>query len=308
MSFDLPQSTTFRAHLKVFLSSDHITEATGKTVAVTISKNGGAFGNPSAGATNATEVANGWYYVDLSGTDTNTLGELIVRGTSASCDIAERKDRVVNSLNAGFGGVPAVAAGSNGGLPLVGTQIPNATAAAAGGLGTVDANNAIKVQSGTGANQISLSSGLVTLASVTHTGARIPNVTLADTLTTYTGNTPQTGDLYGARPTNFSLLSIDANGRLTLVPSQIQIKKNVAFPNFGFFMTLAGAAVTGLTVTARRRIDGGSLSACANSATEVGSGLYTIDLTAADLNGNHIDLVFTASGADPRHVPLVMQP
>jgi hypothetical protein len=36
----------------------------------------------------------------------------------------------------------------------------------------------------------------VTLAAATHTGAIIPRVTLVDTLTTYTGNTPQTGDSF----------------------------------------------------------------------------------------------------------------
>lgn len=34
------------------------------------------------------------------------------------------------------------------------------------------------------------------LAGITHTSARIPNVTLTDTVTTYTGNTPQTGDSF----------------------------------------------------------------------------------------------------------------
>jgi hypothetical protein len=47
------------------------------------------------------------------------------------------------------------------------TALPNAAAAASGGLPTV----------GTGSGQISLSSGLVTLAAVTHTGAVIPTVT-----------------------------------------------------------------------------------------------------------------------------------
>lgn len=46
------------------------------------------------------------------------------------------------------------------------TALPNAAAAANGGLATVDASNAVKVQSGTGANQISLSSGLVTAGTV----------------------------------------------------------------------------------------------------------------------------------------------
>ena len=66
------------------------------------------------------------------------------------------------------------------------SALPNAAAAANGGLPTVDANNAVKVQSGTGANQISLSSGLVTLAGVTHTGATIPTVTTTGTATNVT--------------------------------------------------------------------------------------------------------------------------
>lgn len=304
----IPQSTTYRFALKLYVSSDHITAATGKTLAVVISKAGGAFGNPAAGATNATEIANGWYYVDLGATDTNTLGDLVIRGTATSCDDSEQIGQVVNAHNGGLDGVPSVTAGSNGGLPLIGQQIPNATAAAAGGLPTVDASNAVKLQSGTGANQLSLSNGLVTLAPVTHTNARIPNVTLTDTVTTYSGNTPQTGNVFAALPTNFSAFAIDANGRVTLVPSQIQIKKNVAYANFMFLMTLAGAAVTGLTVTARRRIDNGSLAACANAVSEIGSGVYAIDLTAADLNGNSVFLLFTATGADPRPFPLALQP
>ena len=87
--------------LKLFLTSDHVTAATGKTVAITISKNGGTFANPNAGATNATEVSNGWYKVTLDATDTATEGDLVVRGTSASCDDSERIFRV--HLPANFG-------------------------------------------------------------------------------------------------------------------------------------------------------------------------------------------------------------
>lgn len=60
--------------------------ASGKTIAVTISKNGAAYGNPSAGATNATEIGNGSYYVDLSTTDTGTQGPLLVYGTEGTID------------------------------------------------------------------------------------------------------------------------------------------------------------------------------------------------------------------------------
>ena len=85
----IPQSTSLRVTLKAYLSSDHISPATGKTIAIVISKNAAAFGNPNAGATNATEIANGWYYVDLDSTDTGTLGPLLVRGTASGVDDVE---------------------------------------------------------------------------------------------------------------------------------------------------------------------------------------------------------------------------
>lgn len=96
-----PQSTAYTVLIKVFLASDHVTEATGKTLAVKISKAGGAFANPSAGAVNATELGNGWYYYVLSATDTNTIGDLIVRLTEASCDTAERILPIVSATTGG---------------------------------------------------------------------------------------------------------------------------------------------------------------------------------------------------------------
>lgn len=100
----IPQSTAIRVAFILRLTSDHYSVATGKTVAITISKNGAAFGNPSAGATNATEIASGWYYVDLSTTDTGTLGPLIVRATATSCDDVGENFRVVDAASGGYDG------------------------------------------------------------------------------------------------------------------------------------------------------------------------------------------------------------
>src|ERR1700693_5460678 len=93
----LPESTAYTVMLKVFSATDHVTPATGKTVAVVLSKAGVAFANPSGGATNATQVGSGWYSVALSTTDTNTLGDLVVRGTAAGCDDSEQVCQVVNA-------------------------------------------------------------------------------------------------------------------------------------------------------------------------------------------------------------------
>jgi hypothetical protein len=93
--------------LKVFLSSDHVSAATGKTVAIVISKAGAAFGNPNAGATNATEVSNGWYKVTLDTTDTGTLGDLVVRGTATACDDSEQICHVVSATTNGASNLDA---------------------------------------------------------------------------------------------------------------------------------------------------------------------------------------------------------
>lgn len=71
------------------------------------------------------------------------------------------------------------------------TALPNVASGSAGAIPTT----------GTGANQLSVSSGLVTLAGVTHTGAVIP------TVTTLTGHTPQTGDAYARIGANGAGLS-----------------------------------------------------------------------------------------------------
>jgi hypothetical protein len=183
----IPIGTAKRVLLKAYLESDHISAATGKTIAVTISKNGAAFGNPSAGATNATEIASGWYYVDLSTTDTGTAGPLAVRGTNADIDDTEIAFEV--------------------------------------GLG-------------------------------------------------------------------------------------VFIKKNTALSGFTFPMrsTADYTPSTGRSVTCVRSIDGGATASCTNAVSEVGSGLYKVDLAAADTNGSLITLILTASGAHSEIISLVTQP
>lgn len=97
----LAQSTAYTVVFKVFLSSDHVSAATSKTVAITISKAGGAFGNPNAGASNATEISGGWYKFVLDTTDTGTLGDLVLVGTATACDTADIVMMVVSATTGG---------------------------------------------------------------------------------------------------------------------------------------------------------------------------------------------------------------
>jgi hypothetical protein len=78
------KNKAIRLTFPVYTSSGAL--VTTGTMSVTISKDAGTFGNPSAGATSATQIAttSGVWYVDLSATDTNcdTLAVKISDGTN----------------------------------------------------------------------------------------------------------------------------------------------------------------------------------------------------------------------------------
>lgn len=170
MTRRLPQSTAYTVTMKVFLTSDHITPATSKTVAITISKAGGAFGNPAAGASTATEISGGWYKFALGTGDTDTLGDLIVVGTASSCDPSEQICHVVAATNGGMTSMPAVASGSAGGLIVQGTGTTGLdvtsgrvdTGKISGTTQTPrDLGASVLLSSGTGTGQLDFTSGVV---------------------------------------------------------------------------------------------------------------------------------------------------
>jgi hypothetical protein len=86
------QSTAKNVMLKAYDSADHVAPATGKTLTVTLSKDGGAF---AAAGGSVTEISAGWYKVALNTTDTNTLGDLVIRATASGTDDIERIAQVV---------------------------------------------------------------------------------------------------------------------------------------------------------------------------------------------------------------------
>lgn len=80
------------------------------------------------------------------------------------------------------------------------------------------------------------------------------------------------------------------------------IKKNAAFSNFEFLMTLSadGSPATGKTVTGQRSIDGQAFSAVGGSIAEVSNGIYQFDAAAADTNGNVITWRFSEADCNDR--------
>ncbi|HYC00357.1 MAG TPA: hypothetical protein VEC57_14565 [Candidatus Limnocylindrales bacterium] len=108
-----------------------------------------------------------------------------------------------------------------------------------------------------------------------------------------------------------------ASGGLPTVDSandvgiQTGLKKNQAWNNFTFLMVdnTTEVPATGLTVTATRSIDGGAFGAgTLGAVSEIGSGYYKLNIPQADLNGDTVTLVFSATGAKTHGVTLRLEP
>ncbi len=199
MAERIPQSTSYLLIFKAYLASDHVTEATGKTIAITISKNGGAFGNPNAGATNATEISSGWYKVTLDTTDTGTIGPLAIRGAEAAIDDVGVALTVADANTGGYGYLDAA----------VSTRLATS--------GYTAPSNLTAAQIATGVWTDTTAGDFTTALSV---GKSVMNgVTLGTGLTVnqLTTNNDKTGySLTQSFPSNFASLAIDGSGRVTV--------------------------------------------------------------------------------------------
>lgn len=154
---------------------------------IKLSKNGGALTIRHATVTASTYDGYGNYRVTLDTTDTNTLGHLRMQFTDATTNLPVWMDFEVLTATAW----DAHMASSGGYLPAdVQRWLGTATLSAAGGYPDV---NMVRVNSQT----TSAAAGVTfpsSIASPTNiTGGTIG---LVNILTTYTGNTPQTGDSY----------------------------------------------------------------------------------------------------------------
>lgn len=118
-------------------SGDHITGKTGLTLTITASKDGAAFASISP---TVTELATGWYSLALTTTHTNTLGDFALHITGTAADPTDIVDQVVTLL------------------PGEATTLTSAYDAA---KTAAQAGDVMKVSSGTGANQVDLTSGKV---------------------------------------------------------------------------------------------------------------------------------------------------
>ena len=184
--------------------------------------------------------------------------------------------------------------------------------ASAAELGIVDGNVDTILQD-TSVDLPNQIDGLNNFDPTTDTVAR---VTLVDTTT---ANTDMRGTddavLAASAPANWGDLSITATTGLVDITQAAAdkiwssttrtltdgIQKNAAFNNLEFLMVLTADHVTpapGVTVTGQRSIDGGGFVNITGVIAEVSDGIYQVDLSAADTNGDVITYKFSAATAD----------
>lgn len=159
-------------------STDGKTGKTGLSPTITISKAGGAFAAISG---SVSEISSGNYKVALNTTDTNTNGSISLHGTGTGADNVDAPN-IVQIVE--FDPFDAAALGLSRIDAAVTTRLAPTTAGR-----TLDV--AATGEAGLDFDNVKVASAPTILTNIT-----VPTVMLVGTLTTYTGNTPQTGDAY----------------------------------------------------------------------------------------------------------------
>ena len=107
---EIKQNTDVNVKLFLIDESDHVSGKTGLTLAVELCKDNESSFSTITTAASATEIANGWYNINLTiaNNHTNTLGDLIVRATATGADATGRLLNIVANVEADtYGKIPS---------------------------------------------------------------------------------------------------------------------------------------------------------------------------------------------------------
>lgn len=236
------------------------------------------------GATTATAIsgtlatitnADGYYALDLSATDTNTEGRLVLLINDDSLILPIRHEFMVVNANV------------------------YDSLFAASGTDTLD----VQV-TGIGANVITAASiNSAALTAAKFGSAAITSTVLADNAITAAkiNSGAITAAKFGAGAIDAAALATDAVDEIRdgLLPTQ-----NAAFNNIQFLFVAASDNVTPVTAASgmavTRSIDGAAFAAGTGTGpAEIGNGIYQYDASAADMNGGVITFRFTGTGGTP---------
>lgn len=268
------ESTAARRRLPLYLvdADDGETPETGLTFSagdVKISKNGAAEANHGG---SFTELAGGQYYYEATQAELDTLGFFSLRVAKSGVRALLTSYQVIavnlyDGVRAGLTALPDAAAEAAGGLFTRGTGAGQINQAANGMIDT----NPVRLNN--------VSQSLLDLKDFADDGYdpstnKVQGVVLVDTLTTYTGNTPQTGDAFArlGAPAGASVSADVAAVKAETASIQVDtdnIQTRLPAALVGGRMDSSVGAMAANTFTAS--------ALAADAVTEIQSGLSTLD-------------------------------
>lgn len=235
----------------------------------------GAIGSVAAGGITAASVATGAIDADALASDAVTEIRSVVSGTSDSGTTTTMVDAARTEADTDYwaGDIILFTSGNISGQARVITAFDPAT-------DTITFTPATTQAVATQTYEI-ISGARAVLAGITHTSARIPNVTLTDTVTTYTGNTPQTGDVYPKVDTEIA----------TIITDVAAVKADTAAILVDTGTTLDGR-IPAVLVSGRMDSSVGAMAAGVVTAAAVATDAIDADALAADAAAELADAVW----------------
>ena len=249
---------------------------------------------------------------ETTATGTPTTTEIILAAGSAIDDAY--KDQTVKILSGVAVGQARICSGYTGSTKTLAFDEPYETACSSGDAVAVAIDHVHPVSQ--------IADGVWDEATSGHTTAGTTGKAITDTLADT--NELQTDDvptLIAAVQTEVDKIGTPADTDVSTDIANIKtdttailadtvslgITKNATFSNLEFLMVDAtdfATPETGLTVTGQMSIDGAAFANINGTIAEVGSGIYQVDLTAADTNGDVITYKFASAGAADRFVTI----
>lgn len=176
-------------------------------------------------------------------------------------------------------------------------------------------NQQVIIRSGTGAGQVRIAADYNGTTKVVTLNAAWPGAT-PDTTSQYIvetdGHAPYMADVILDEPLSGHTVAGSLGQSITdLLAQTVVPQKNVALDNIPVLMVDSTDHVspkTGLTLTVTRSIDGGAFAAITGSSAEISAGMYQLDASAADMNGDVITFRITGAAADDAFITVHTKP
>lgn len=285
----LKQSTVVSKIVGPVLDSAGVEYASAVIGDLSLSKNGATLTALAATAT-LTYIANGYYTLALTTGNTDTLGSAEITCNKSTYQMPPREFMVLPATV--YDALVTNAVNTTGGLPAA----TGAISALAGAISTLTQT---QVSGGAYAlNNASFAFSAALDFTTAQKAATLARVTLTDTVTTYTGNTPQTGDSFariGANGAGLTGIVLPAGGLANVTAWSVALTGNIT----GNVSGSVGSVTAGVTLAANqdvRNVSGtvATVTTLTNLPSIPANWITSAGINAAALNGKGD--WFTAAG------------